>query len=146
MPSDGPLPPGARVVAYYRDSGHADQELSVAQQRRAAEPYCEQHHLVLLRAFSDEARLGGSVVGRKAFQEMIDYLHRLAPEPERGRALALAATPLRLCESFSRLASGRDIAPDATAAPPQPSPTPKSSEKSRRASHCSLLSYVARIR
>lgn len=61
MPSDGPLPPGARVVAYYRDSGHADQERSVPQQRRAAEAYCEQHQVVLLRAFADEARPGGSV-------------------------------------------------------------------------------------
>lgn len=84
MASDSPLPPGARVVAYYRDSGHADQERSVGQQRRAAEVYCEQYHLVLLRAFADEARPGGSVVGREAFQEMIDYLRRLAPEPERG--------------------------------------------------------------
>ena len=84
MPSDGPLPPGARVIAYLRDSGHADQERSVGQQRRAAEAYCEQHHRVLLRAFADGARPGGSVVGRDAFQQMIDYLRRLAPEPERG--------------------------------------------------------------
>lgn len=84
MSSDCPLAPGARVVAYYRDSGGADQERSVGQQRRAAEAYCEQRHLVLLRSFADEARPGGSVVGREAFQEMIDHLRRLAPEPERG--------------------------------------------------------------
>lgn len=84
MSSDCPLAPGARVVAYYRDSGGADQERSVGQQQRAAEAYCEQHHLVLLHSFADEARPGGSVVGREAFQEMIHYLRRLAPEPQRG--------------------------------------------------------------
>jgi site-specific DNA recombinase len=78
-----PFPPGSRVAGYFRDSGGEDQERSVDQQRRFAEGYCQQHHLVLMRVFADEARPGGTVVGREAFDEMIHYLRQLAPDVRR---------------------------------------------------------------
>jgi len=78
------LPPGARVVAYLRDSGHSDQERSVTQQRAAVDAYCQAGDLVLVETYADEATPGGTVAGRDAFGRMIDDLRRLAPEPERG--------------------------------------------------------------
>lgn len=82
---DCPLSPGSRVVAYFRDSGGTGQERSVGQQRRVADAYCELHHLVLLRVFADEARVGSTVVGRDQFEEMISWLRQLAPEDKRKK-------------------------------------------------------------
>jgi site-specific DNA recombinase len=81
--ADASLPAGASVVGYLRDSGGDNQDRSVPQQRQAIEAYCERHGLVLVRVFADEATSGGSS-DRDAFQEMIRWLRRLAPEPERG--------------------------------------------------------------
>ena len=53
--NDCPLPPGSRVAGYFRVAGGDEQERSVDQQRRVAEEYCQQHHLVLVRIFADEA-------------------------------------------------------------------------------------------
>lgn len=83
---DCPLPPGARVVAYFRDSGGIGQERSVGQQRRVADAYCAGVHIVLTRVFADEARVGSTIVGRDQFEEMISYLRRLAPEDRRKRS------------------------------------------------------------
>jgi len=83
MPDDCPLPPGSRVVGYFRDSGGDEQERSVDQQRRVAEEYCQQHHLVLVRLFADEARPGGTVVGRDAFDKLIHFCRQLAPSAQR---------------------------------------------------------------
>jgi hypothetical protein len=52
------LAPGARVVAYFRDSSHRDQGRSVPQQRQVAEEYCDEHQVVLVRATVDETRPG----------------------------------------------------------------------------------------
>lgn len=58
------------------------------QQRRAAEAYCAEGHYVLGRCFVDEARAGGTVVGREAFDEMMAYLRRLAPAANKRNAEA----------------------------------------------------------
>ena len=83
MTDNCPLPPSSRVVGYFRDSGGDEQERSVDQQRRVAEEYCQRHHLVLARVFADEARPGGTVVGRDAFDDLIQTCRRLAPSVQR---------------------------------------------------------------
>jgi len=66
------------VVAYLRDSGHEDQELSVAQQEAAIRAWCEQNGLILTRVFIDEAAPGSSTVGRETFQALIGHFHNPA--------------------------------------------------------------------
>ena len=80
MPDNCPLPPGSRVVGYFRDSGGEEQERSVDEQRRVAQQHCQQHHLVLVRGFADEARPGGTVVGSDAFGNLIHFCRQLAPQ------------------------------------------------------------------
>jgi DNA invertase Pin-like site-specific DNA recombinase len=78
-----PLPPGSRVVGYFRDSGGDEQERSVDQQRRVAEEYCQLHHLVLVRVFVDQARPGSTVVGRDGFDDLIRFCRQSAPSAKR---------------------------------------------------------------
>lgn len=73
MTSDVPFPPGARVVAYLRDSGGRDQELSVAQQRIQLAQWVEAHGLNLTQIYADEAAPGSSVIGREAFGQLIEH-------------------------------------------------------------------------
>lgn len=68
-----PFSPGARVVAYFRDSGGDRQELSVSQQETAVRNWCDVHGLILIRIFKDEARRGSSTVGRDGFQDMMHH-------------------------------------------------------------------------
>ena len=79
--SSCPLPPGASVIAYARDSGGQGQDRSVAQQLAAVAAYCHDHGLVLVRTFTDEATPGSTTAGRDAFLEMVSWLRQLAPEP-----------------------------------------------------------------
>jgi site-specific DNA recombinase len=65
-----PLRSGSRVWAYCRDSGGEEQDIET--QKRAVLDYIEVNGLVLDRLFVDEARPGSSVVGRDAFELMID--------------------------------------------------------------------------
>ena len=67
------LPPGSKVAAYLRDSGHENQELSIQQQEAAIRAYCLQHQLILTRTFKDEARRGSSIVGREALQALMNH-------------------------------------------------------------------------
>ena len=83
MPEACPLSPGSRVAGYFRDSGGDEQERSVDQQRRVAEEYCQQHHLVLVRIFADEARPGSTIVGRDGFDDLIHYCRQYAPTAKR---------------------------------------------------------------
>ena len=82
---DCPLPPGSRVAGYFRDSGGDEQERSVDQQRCVAGEYREQHHMVLVRIFADEARPGGTIVGRDRFDDLIHYRRQYAPSGDRLR-------------------------------------------------------------
>lgn len=72
IPPPSTLPPGATVWAYLRDSGGMSQEQSVSQQREAIKTYCAQHQLIIAHLFTDEAKSAGSVIGRDAFNDMID--------------------------------------------------------------------------
>ena len=71
--TDTPFPPHSRVVAYLRDSGGDDQDLSVPQQREYLSKWCEENELVLIRIFADVARPGSSTIGRGQFRDMIDH-------------------------------------------------------------------------
>ncbi|PKN97965.1 MAG: hypothetical protein CVU42_13665 [Chloroflexi bacterium HGW-Chloroflexi-4] len=68
-----PFQAGARVVAYLRDSGGDDQELSVAQQRAFVTQWCLENNLILSAVFADLARPGSSTIGRSKFLEMIRH-------------------------------------------------------------------------
>lgn len=70
-----PYEPGTSVVAYLRDSGGDDQDLSVAQQSIQIHEWAEKNHLFLSHIFADEAAPGSSTVGRNAFAEMINHFH-----------------------------------------------------------------------
>ncbi len=97
--STPPFPPGSLVVAYLRDSGGDDQELSTQQQQRAIETWCKQFNLIPTRFFIDQASPGSSVVGRKRFQEMIAYFHQKDPQPPEKAVIVW---------SFSRFARNID--------------------------------------
>lgn len=74
---DCPLPPGAHVVAYCRDSGNEEQERSVRQQQAAIEEYCQTHQLVLERFYIDEARTGSESEKRDGLKAMmLDFAAR----------------------------------------------------------------------
>jgi len=68
-----PFPPQSRVVAYLRDSGGDDQELSVAQQRDYVTHWCQDNNLILTAVFADAAKPGSSTIGRAKFLEMIRH-------------------------------------------------------------------------
>ncbi len=78
-----PLPANSQVWGYARDSGGDTQDLSVRQQIRAMQEYCDRHGLVLVRVFKDEASPGGSTIGRDAFDDMF-RLARQEPRPVSG--------------------------------------------------------------
>lgn len=67
-----PFSPGSRVVAYLRDSGHEDQEMSVEQQAAALTAWAAANSLVIETIYQDVAA-GSNAQGRTAFQDMISY-------------------------------------------------------------------------
>lgn len=74
MPPPAALPPGSMVWAYLRDSGGEAQEQSVPQQKAEIQTYCQRHNLLLGRIFADIAKSGGSVIGRDAFNDLVDMV------------------------------------------------------------------------
>lgn len=66
-------PAAAAYIAYVRDSGGDDQDLSVPRQIESIRAWCQDHQIVLLKVYADEARPGSNVVGREAFQQMMAY-------------------------------------------------------------------------
>lgn len=61
-------------VAYLRDSGGADQDLSTTEQAISVQRYCNDHDLTLLTIYIDDAMPGSSTVGRVQFNAMINAL------------------------------------------------------------------------
>ena len=104
--SDCPLPPGSRVAGYFRDSGGDEQERSVDQQRRVAEEYCQQHHLVLVRVFADVARPGSTTVGRDGFDDLMHYCRQHAPTATRRTSDAPDGILLWDLKRFARNRAG----------------------------------------
>ena len=66
-----PFAPGTAVYGHARDSGHADQELSVPQQVAQMRRFAAEHRLAMVRMFKDEARPGSTTVGREGFEALI---------------------------------------------------------------------------
>ncbi|MFZ5884605.1 MAG: recombinase family protein [Chloroflexota bacterium] len=75
-----PLPAGATVWAYLRDSGGPAQENSVAQQEAEIRAYCQRYKLTLTFVFKDIAKSGGSVISRDDFERMIDQTETIRPD------------------------------------------------------------------
>lgn len=80
MKNECPFFPNAQVVAYLRDSGHEEQELSIEQQEAELKKFCAQNFLILTKVFKDEARKGSTMVGRQQFQEMIRHFREGAKD------------------------------------------------------------------
>jgi DNA invertase Pin-like site-specific DNA recombinase len=81
--SEFPFKPGARVWGYGRDSGGIHQQESVPQQRRVIESLCQEHGVILVHFFGDEARIGSTTVGRDALEDLL-YLAKQQPQPVDG--------------------------------------------------------------
>ena len=84
MPTLSPFPPGGSLVAYLRDSGGDNQDLSVPQQNAEITAWCKANNLNLTHLFKDEARPGSSTVSRVGFLEMIRYFEKKPQPPELG--------------------------------------------------------------
>ena len=70
-----PFSPQSHVVAYLRDSGGDDQDLSIPEQEKSIRSWCEENNLILTQVYKDAARPGSSTVGRTEFLAMIDHFH-----------------------------------------------------------------------
>jgi len=75
MSSTIPFSTGASVVAYLRDSGGDDQDLSTDQQLDYLARWCRENRVILSRTFIDVATPGSSTIGRDQFMEMISHFH-----------------------------------------------------------------------
>lgn len=78
-----PFPPASSLVAYLRDSGGDDQDLSIDQQQTAIRAWCADRGYTLTRVFTD-TRSGTSTVGRTGFEAMLRYLFQKKRVPEAG--------------------------------------------------------------
>lgn len=74
MQTKSAFPPGSKLIAYLRDSGGDDQELSIEQQETVVNRWCSENSHELLRIFRDVAAPGSSTIGREGFQAMVQYL------------------------------------------------------------------------
>jgi site-specific DNA recombinase len=74
------LPPGSRVVAYLRDSGGSDQELSISRQITEITRWANEFSITITHFFSDEARSGRSLHKRDQLQNMLDHFRNGAEE------------------------------------------------------------------
>ena len=68
-----PFQPGSRLVAYLRDSGGDDQDLSVEQQEQAVNAWSHESGYILTHIYTDAARPGSTAIGRDAFQAMLNH-------------------------------------------------------------------------
>jgi DNA invertase Pin-like site-specific DNA recombinase len=73
--SNLPFSPGDQVVAYLRDSGGQNQELSTDQQEQELSKWAVENNLIITQFYKDAARTGTSTDKRDAFKEMIAHFH-----------------------------------------------------------------------
>lgn len=83
MPEKPPFPPASRLVAYCRDSGGREQDVSVDRQKAEILAWAHDFDLTVTHWFEDRARSGGSTQRRDAFLELTDYLSE-SDRPEAG--------------------------------------------------------------
>jgi len=69
-----PFPPGSRILAYLRDSGGNDQDLSVEQQEAEVVKWCDENGFILEHVYKDVAKTASTVVGRDDFDRMMHYI------------------------------------------------------------------------
>ena len=74
------FPPGCKVVAYIRDSGGSDQELSVSRQITEITRWASEYSITITHLFTDEARSGRSLHKRDQLQNMLDHFRNGAEE------------------------------------------------------------------
>ena len=81
MMNNSPFPPSSPIVVYLRHSPGEDQTLT--SQESAVRAWCAEHHLVIVRAYKDEAKSGTSTAGRDGFLAMVDALrdNLITPRP-----------------------------------------------------------------
>ena len=73
--------PGSLLVAYLRDSGGNDQDISVDQQEAVIRTWCADRGIILQAIYRDVAAPGSSVIGREQFMAMIHALRaKKAPQ------------------------------------------------------------------
>lgn len=77
------LPPGAKVVAYIRDSGGTDQELSIARQIKEITQWANQYDINITQIYADELRSGRTVKKREQLANLMRRL-RTGDIEERG--------------------------------------------------------------
>ena len=82
-----PFAPGSPIVAYLRDSGGDEQDLSLDQQEAAVRAWCTDQSLTLTRIFRDEHISGSSSDNRPGFEELIAYFRSKPPPQEKGVVL-----------------------------------------------------------
>lgn len=70
-----PFQPGSVIAGYFRDSGGADQDLSVQQQLAVFRLWCTENDYIPGQIFADIAKSGGSTTGRDRLDQMLEYLH-----------------------------------------------------------------------
>lgn len=79
------LPPGSKVVAYLRASGHRRQTESIPRQKDDVGEFCRANQLALIKIYADKGT-GTTTAGRDQFHRMIDHL---TAEPPRIQADAV---------------------------------------------------------
>lgn len=77
--TEHPFLPGDAVAAYCRASPGNTQDQSVAKQEALIREFCQGQGLSLARVFTDDARSGGSLAGRDAFQAMVEWFEQRPP-------------------------------------------------------------------
>ena len=70
--------PGNTAVCYYRYSSDNQRDVSIDQQRKEAQKYCERKGYMIVKEYEDHA-LTGTDDNRPAFQQMLNEVQRLRP-------------------------------------------------------------------
>lgn len=105
-----PFPPSSLLVAYLRDSGGNEQDLSLEQQQAVVSAWCRDHDYILHHVYRD-SRTASSVVGRTAFEAMLQDLRSL-PSPLSPTPLSPSSPPIAgvVIWNWSRFARNIDDA------------------------------------
>ncbi len=80
QPPPSTLQPGSHVVAYLRDSGGREQDLSIDRQEIELRRWAAEHGLILTKPYIDEARTGRTDHKRDALQYLMNHFRRGAQE------------------------------------------------------------------
>jgi len=76
-----PFPAGSTILAYLRDSGGDEQELSTEQQRQHILEYCHENNLICLKIYQDSLS-GSKTTNRIQFQQCLHTLRHPQPNQQ----------------------------------------------------------------